>query len=225
MATSDSNAKKAGRREHEHEREREPSSLDVAVLIRKESGLSTQNSELRTRFSFSFTPWFRGLALKPQGLPMRCHDWPKHGRNRAKDALWLQSLPLVWPSLLPACLARQQLPYIYTAARPFQFRTLFATSGLVIITNKTHNFFHFPPPLRLHPSPPRQRTDHSALFNTFIDPGELRDQDSVGSECLCAFAIAIRFAFSSVAKESSEVHNSVSITIHNTVPVVVGRDQ
>lgn len=30
------------------------------------------------------------------------------------------------------------------------------------------------------PSPLQQRTDHSALFNTFIDPGELRDPDSVG---------------------------------------------
>ncbi|KAH8770572.1 hypothetical protein BGZ57DRAFT_438233 [Hyaloscypha finlandica] len=156
---------------------------------------------------------------------MRCRDWPAHGRKHAKDALWLQSLPLVRPSLLPACLARQQLPYIYTAARPFQFRTLFATSGLVIITNKTHNS--------------SISLLHSVFTHLRRDSAQIIVPCSIHSLIQVNCATKIRSARSVFVplrsrsgspsapsqKKSSEVHNSVSITIHNTVPVVVGRDQ
>jgi hypothetical protein len=166
------------------------------------SGFRTQDPgrPRTTRFSFSFTPWLRGLALKPRG----CQCAAMIGPNTVESALRPLRAPKFTASaaFVAACVPREAATSLYIYSRPpLPISNPFCDIRVSHHNQQNPQLFHFPPPLRLHPSSPRQRTDHSALFNTFIDPGELRDQDSVGSECLCAFAIAIRFAFSSVAKE------------------------
>jgi hypothetical protein len=150
------------------------------------------------------------------------------GPNTVESALRTLSGSKVYASaaFVAACVPREAVNSLYIYSRPpLPISNPFCDIRVSHHNQQNPQLLPFPSSTPSSPSPPQQRTDHSALFNTFIDPGELRDQDSVCLECLCAFAIAIPFAFSFVAKESSEVHNSVSITIHNTVPVVVGRDQ
>lgn len=209
MATSD--AKKTGKFAHrsspecwpaqrEHEREPlEPPSLEprgCPFLTSYQAGPG---------FSFSFTPWLRGLALKPQG-PAQCAA--VIGPNTVESALRTLSGSKVYASaaFVAACVPREAANSLYIYSRPpLPISNPFCDIRVSHHNQQNPQLLPFPSSTPSSPSPPQQRTDHSALFNTFIDPGELRDQDSVGLECLCAFAIAIRFAFSFVAKESSEV--------------------
>ena len=70
---------------------------------------------------------------------------------------------------------------IYTAPASLpNFWTLLAKTGLICATSNfsTHkpiSISSHPPQDTTTPHPLQQRTDHSALFNTFIDLGDLRD--------------------------------------------------
>jgi hypothetical protein len=166
---------------------------------------SVTSYQARPGFSFSFTPWLRGLALKPQG-PAQCAA--VIGPNTVESALRTLSGSKVYASaaFVAACAPREAANSLYIYSRPpLPISNPFCDIRVSHHNQQNPQLLPFPSSTPSSPSPPQQRTDHSALFNTFIDPGELRDQDSVGLECLCAFAIAIRFAFSFVAKESSEV--------------------